>query len=178
MIAGAKRVQSVTHAVHIIEKFADGRSPSGGAGKGVMRSYVMTSPTVLEDQRRAVVAGAVVGAEYGGARRGRRQGNTLHVFIASVLVDAALVLKLRGQVPAIGKGVFDSPTRLNRIRRVIVRIDHGRRKTALHIGIRTHDGIVDSLERLGPSALAQIVVVKAESRADHSVTIPGRVSNA
>ena len=102
-----------------------------------------------------------------------RQRYVMQVFVAAVLVYSALMLKLCRHMPVVRKCMFDGCTGLDRIRRVIVRIDHGGGSAA-----RRDVPVVHGLERLRPAALPQIVIEETESSAHDCVAVARRVRNS
>src|SRR5882762_1753752 len=178
VIAGAESVERIGNAVDVIEEFADDRAPSGGVRENVVGGEFETlRETVLQLHRETVVAGAIVGTEERNIWRGSWQRKTGDEFVAAILVDTLLVFIGCGDSPILREIMFESGAGLQRVRRVVIGIDE-RALTAVCaagqargiggiVGDAGRDGLIDGGERVHPAVLREVVVIEADSSAEH-----------
>src|ERR1700716_749570 len=89
-----------------------------------MRDQVKTSGDIsLQHQHQSVVAGAIIGTEYGQARSTGVDRETGRVAIAAITVIALLVHVVGADGPVRVKRALDSGGNVNRVRSFVVGID-------------------------------------------------------
>src|SRR6267378_3051585 len=117
IVAWSKSIKRIADAVDVIEQFADEASPGFCAGKCVVRDEIQASRDVsLQMYCKRFVAGTVVRTEY---------GNTALIIVPPIAVHARLKRPIRAQDPIRVEAMFNPCSRMQRIRRVVIRINQG-----------------------------------------------------
>src|SRR6266478_1472200 len=162
VVAGAKSIQRIANAIHIVEEFAKDAAPGFRPRERVVRGQAETAGDIaLYPQHEGVVAGAVVGLE---------ESEFIEA-VASISVVTLFVRIVRTRSPVLIKGVLHAACGVDRVWRLVAWVDVGRRTTS--------GSSVDGLKRSRPSALRQIVVEHAEPGANHRLlAATGRVGDS
>src|SRR6266700_4584255 len=138
---------------------------------------------MLELNGNTVVAGAIVRAEERNVWRSVGKRKAGDEFVAAILMDALLVFVGQADAPvfcpAVGKVVFDGGARLERVRRVVARIDEGALAAVCAAGktrwIRQIvdsarcDRLIDCDECVDPTVLREVVVIKTDAGSKYGV---------
>jgi len=107
-------------------------------------------------ESKRVIAGTIVGAEDG----------NIGEIVTTIGVHAALERPVRTQCPISIESVLNAGGGVNRIRRMVVRVDDGRPRDAAAGG---DIGVVDGLESGDPSILREVVIVHSEAASQNAV---------
>src|SRR5581483_11930409 len=181
MISGAERITHIRHAIDVVEQLSDYCTPRACTRKSVVGGHIEAPrEPMTHEQRNAIIARPVIRSENRDVRRGTavgvEQSHSADIFIAAILVYSLLVLVLDRSRPVAPELMFDGNTGLNRVGRVVMRVDNG----ALIAGAeQSRRKRVNCSESVDPPVLRQIVVVHADSSAEYRVTrISWRVRNA
>src|SRR5258708_131675 len=165
IVSGREGVEGIANSIDIIEELPNLAAPRFCAGERVVRHEIQAVGDVaLKMQRQGVIAGTIVGA---------KNGNIWKI-VAAVAVHAGLESVVRAQNPVGAECVLSASGGVQRVGRVVIRIDQRRRAGSV-LDIE----IIYGVEGLDPSVLREIVEIQTNAGAQNGISgRAGSVSQA